>query len=129
MLLTAADRKRIALLADQGGPRYPTVPIYAFKGRHALELHSKLVQLREGWDQGITESEKNKSFLVAAIQTTVTTSTTTSDNPYPNPRKRILLDFYCGKTMVPSKTSYSSGKSWLRWMGQEPNNLLNPDGL
>jgi hypothetical protein len=123
MFLTAADRKRIALLTDQGGPRYPTVPICAFKGRHAFELHSKLVPLLEGWDKGITESEKNNSFLVAAIQTTVTSV----DNP--NPRKRIYLDFYCGKKMVPSKTSYSTGKSWLRWMGEEPNNLLKSRGL
>jgi hypothetical protein len=111
--MIAQDIKRVALLAESGGARYPTEPVYAFKGRHAFELHSKLISLRDGWDSRISEAEKDKSFLVVAIQTTTTGLT-----------KRLKIDFYCGKVFVPSGMSYSKGTRWLKLLNNEPNNLL-----
>jgi len=128
-VLTEMDRQVIAS-HTRGGPdeRYPEEPAYAFKGRHAFDLHSKLVQLVDEWDSLFTEAQKDNCALLVTIQTTI--SKATLKNPTGvrprNPVRCIKLYFYSKEQMVPSGTSYSSaqGKEWLAFLDAEPENLL-----
>ena len=107
--------------------RYPEQPIYAFKGRHAFDLHSRLVRLIDEWDGLFTESQKDNCILIATIQRTV--SKTSLKNPVLTPRvpnRRIKLYFYSKEQMVPSGVRYSTtqGKLWLELLDAEPGNLI-----
>lgn len=127
-VLTERDRKVIAFHTKEGpGERYPEQPLYAFKGRHAYNLHSRLVHLIDEWDGLFTEAQKESCALLATIQTTVSKVTMKHRAAAPVfPRRKILLYFYSKEQMVPSGTSYSSqqGKLWLELLDAEPGNLL-----
>ena len=126
--LTERDRQIIASHTVQGpNERYPEQPIYAFKGRHAFDLHSKLVRLVDDWDSRFTEAQKGNCALLVTLQTTVSKAVLKNPALAPvNPRRKILLYFYSKEQMVPSGTSYSSaqGKKWLKCLNEEPDNLL-----
>lgn len=126
--LTARDREIIASHTIEGpGERYPEAPVYAFKGRHAFDLHSRLVRLIDEWDGLFTEAQKENCALLVTIQTTVSKATLKNPILAPvNPVRRIHLYFYSKEQMVPSGTSYSSaqGKQWLALLEAEPGNLL-----
>jgi len=128
--LTARDREIIASHTINGPEeRYPEQPIYAFKGRHAFDLHSRLVRLVDEWDGLFTEAQKENCALLATIQTTISKATM-KHSALPaeriNPLRRIKLYFYSKEQMVPSGTSFSStqGKQWLALLEAEPGNLL-----
>jgi hypothetical protein len=125
--LTPRDREVIAL-HTRGGPeeRYPEKPAYAFKGRHAFDLHSKLVRLVDEWDSLFTEAQKENCALLVTIQTTISKATMNTGARPKNPVRCIKLYFYSKEQMVPSGTSYSSaqGKQWLALLDAEPGNLL-----
>jgi hypothetical protein len=127
-VLTERDRKIIASHTREGPEeRYPEVPIYAFKGRHAFDLHSKLVRLIDEWEGLFTEAQKHNCALLVTIQTTVSKATLKNPTVAPiNPVRKIHLYFYSKEQMVPSGTSYSSaqGKEWLKLLDEEPGNLL-----
>lgn len=126
--LTDRDRQIIASHTVQGpNERYPEQPIYAFKGRHAFDLHSRLVRLVDEWEGLFTEAQKEFCALLVTLQTTV--SKATLKNPELQPRnsvRRIKLYFYSKEQMVPSGTSYSSaqGREWLKLLNEESGNLL-----
>lgn len=126
--LTDRDRQIIASHTVQGpNERYPEQPIYAFKGRHAFDLHSKLVHLVDEWEGLFTEAQKEFCALLVTLQTTVSKAVLKNPALAPvNPRRKILLYFYSKEQMVPSGTSYSSaqGKEWLKLLEEEPENLL-----
>lgn len=126
--LTARDREIIASHTIEGpGERYPEAPVYAFKGRHAFDLHSRLVRLIDEWDGLFTEAQKENCALLVTIQTTASKATLKNPMLAPvNPVRRIHLYFYSKEQMVPSGTSYSSaqGKQWLVLLEAEPGNLL-----
>jgi hypothetical protein len=127
-VLTARDHEIIASHTKDGPEeRYPEIPRYAFKGRHAFDLHSKLVSLIDEWDGLFTEAQKENCALLATIQTTVSKATLKNPTVAPvNPRRKIHLYFYSKEQMVPSGTSYSTaqGKQWLELLDAEPGNLL-----
>jgi len=126
--LTARDREIIASHTKDGPEeRYPEIPRYAFKGRHAFDLHSRLVRLVDEWDGLFTEAQKEFCALLVTIQTTVSKATLKNPNVEPViPRRKIHLYFYSKEQMVPSGTSYSSaqGQKWLELLDAEPGNLL-----
>ena len=126
-VLTERDREVIAS-HTRGGPdeRYPEQPTYAFKGRHAFDLHSKLVRLVDEWEALFTEAQKENCALLVTIQTTVSKATMNTNAPQVNPLRKIKLYFYSKEQMVPSGTAYSSaqGKLWLSLLDAEPGNLL-----
>jgi len=106
---------------------YPEQPIYAFKGRHAFDLHSRLVRLIYEWDGLFTEAQKDNCALIATIQTIV--SKASLKNPVLTPKvpnRRIKLYFYSKEQMVPSGIGYSTtqGKHWLELLDAEPGNLI-----
>jgi hypothetical protein len=112
---------------DGPDERYPEQPIYAFKGRHAFDLHSRLVRLIDEWDGLFTEAQKDNCALIATIQTTV--SKASLKNPVLTPKipnRRIKLYFYSKEQMVPSGVGYSTtqGKHWLELLDAEPGNLI-----
>jgi len=118
--LTERDHQVIALHTRHGpDERYPETPIYAFKGRHAFDLHSRLVHLVDEWDGLFTEAEKENCALLVTIQTI-------SKKHAVIPKRKIHLYFYSKEQMVPSGTSYSSaqGKQWVALLDAEPGNLL-----
>jgi len=124
-VLTERDHQVIAS-HTRGGPdeRYPEEPAYAFKGRHAFDLHSKLVRLIDEWDSLFTEAQKDNCALLVTIQS-ISKATSGATRPR-NPVRCIKLYFYSKEQMVPSGTSYSSaqGKEWLAFLDAEPGNLL-----
>ena len=126
--LTHRDREIIASRTKDGPEeRYPEHPIYVFKGRHAFDLHSKLVHLIDEWDGLFTEAQKEFCGLLVTIQTTVSKAVLKNPALTPvNPRRKLLLYFFSKEHMVPSGTSYSSaqGKKWLKLLEEEPGNLL-----
>jgi len=125
--LTPRDREVIALHTRNGAnERYPEQPAYAFKGRHAFDLHSKLVRLVDEWDSLFTEAQKENCALLVTIQTTISKATMNTGARPRNPVRCIKLYFYSKEQMVPSGTSYSSaqGKQWLALLDAEPGNLL-----
>jgi len=129
--LTDRDREIIAShTRESPGERYPEQPIYAFKGRHAFDLHSRLVRLVDEWDGMFTEAQKENCALLVTIQTTISKATMKHSALPPerriHPVRRIKLYFYSKEHMVPSGTSYSSaqGKEWLNLLNEEPGNLL-----
>jgi len=118
--LTARDHEIIASHTKAGpDERYPEQPIYAFKGRHAFDLHSRLVHLIDEWDGLFTEAQKENCALLVTIQTI-------SKKHAVIPKRKIHLYFYSKEQMVPSGTSFSSaqGKHWVALLDAEPNNLL-----
>jgi len=118
--LTERDHQVIASHTRHGtDERYPETPIYAFKGRHAFDLHSRLVRLVDEWDGLFTEAEKENCALLVTIQTI-------SKKHAVIPKRKIHLYFYSKEQMVPSGTSYSSaqGKQWVALLDVEPGNLL-----
>ena len=127
-ILTARDREIIASHTKVGPEeRYPEVPTHAFKGRHAFDLHSRLVHLVDEWDGLFTEAQKENCALLVTLQTTVSKAVMKNPDLAPViPRRRILLYFYSKEQMVPSGTSYSTaqGKQWLELLNAEPGNLL-----
>ena len=127
-VLTARDREIIASHThDEPGERYPEIPAYAFKGRHAFDLHSRLVHLVDDWEPSFTEAQKNNCALLVTVRTTVSKATLKNPAVAPvRPRRQILLYFYSKEQMVPSGVSYSSaqGKEWLKLLDEEPGNLL-----
>ena len=127
--LTARDREIIASHTIEGpGERYPEQPVYAFKGRNAFDLHSRLVRLIDEWDGLFTEAQKEYCALLVTIQTTVSKAAMKHTALLTERRNcvRIKLYFYSKEQMVPSGTSYSSaqGKQWLTLLEAEPGNLL-----
>ena len=128
-ILTARDREIIASHTIEGpGERYPEAPVYAFKGRHAFDLHSRLVRLIDEWDGLFTEAQKENCALLVTIQTTVSKAAMKHSALLAERRNRIRIKlyFYSKEQMVPSGTSYSSaqGKQWLTLLEAEPGNLL-----
>lgn len=129
-ILTARDHEIIASHTKAGpDEHYPEAPIYAFKGRHAFDLHSRLVRLIDEWDGLFTEAQKECCALLVTIQITVSKAAMKHSAllaERKNPVRRIKLYFYSKEQMVPSGTSYSSaqGKVWLELLNAEPGNLL-----
>ena len=128
MELSIRDREIIASHTREGPEeRYSEHPVYAFKGRHTFDLHSKLVRLVDDWESRFTEAQKDNCALLVTIQTIISKATLKNPTLAPvNPRRKIHLYFYSKEQMVPSGTSYSSaqGKEWMALLDQEPNNLL-----
>jgi hypothetical protein len=126
--LTERDREIIASHTREGpNERYPEHPVYAFKGRHAFDLHSRLVRLVDDWDDRFTEAQKDNCALLVTIQTTISRATLKNPTVAPvNPRRNIHLYFYSKEQMVPSGTSYSGaqGRKWLNHLHEEPGNLV-----
>ena len=127
-LLTPRDREIIASHTKVGPEeRYSEIPTHVFKGRHAFDLHSRLVRLIDEWDGLFTEAQKENCALLATLQTTVSKAVMKNPDLAPViPRRKIHLYFYSKEQMVPSGTSYSSaqGKVWLELLNAEPGNLL-----
>ena len=128
-VLSERDRQVIASHTRHGpNERYPETPMYAFKGRHAFDLHSRLVRLVDEWDSLFTEAEKENCALLVTIQNTVSKAAMKHTALLAKRRNpvRIKLYFYSKEQMVPSGTSYSSaqGKQWLAFLDAEPGNLL-----
>lgn len=123
-MLTSKDKSIIKLYTRNGShERYPEEPMFYFKGRHAFDLHSKLVSLIDSWVNSFSEAQKKSCSLLATVQTTIT-------DAYPQGRiKRIRLYFFSqpGETWsLPSGVAFSSakGKKWFKLLSAEPNNLL-----
>lgn len=127
-ILTERDREVITSHTKEGpDERYPEHPVYAFKGRRAFDLHSRLVRLVDDWEGRFTEVQKDNCALLVTIQITVSKATLKNPALAPvNPRRNIHLYFYSKEQMVPSGTSYSGaqGKKWLKCLEEEPGNLL-----
>lgn len=127
-MLTAIRPEIIAFHTINGpGERYPEVPVYAFRGQHAFDLHSRLVRLVDRWDGLFTDAQKKACMLMITVQTTVPKAALRNPDVMPkNPRRRIKLYLYSKEPTVSSAVPYSSanGKTWLKLLAEEPHNLL-----
>ena len=121
--LTATDKKIIAEIIADAPERYPLTALYAFKGKDAFDLHSKMVSLDEDWLKTFSESNKNKSNMLVLIQTTVSKATLKDSLKKPKTQRQrllIIFDIPGNNPPVRSGVGYSSpkGKKWLKLLDE-----------